>query len=184
MAGVLLVFMLITKRMPRIRLRRPSADTTHEFTCDSCQRIMAIHANEVAELIGPEMGLLVSQKPSFVKRKVGEYRCPYCDSNHYFAMDVSPPEWIAANIYEPQQATNKCAECRNPLKRIPWARGQHDGEVLKAPGLLPEHGLVCSRCDAVCCARCCQDATRNRTSDGSLLCPRCFRGPVDRFHHF
>jgi hypothetical protein len=55
---------------------------------------------------------------------------------------------------------------------------------MQAPRLDAKHGLICSRCGAVVCVKCCREASQGRTTDNSLRCPRCFRGPIEKFVHF
>ena len=113
-----------------------------------------------------------------------EYVCPYCEAAHCFSTDERDPVWLGVNLYTPQARTNHCAECRRPLRRPPWRPGVYDGRLAAAPHIPPDVGLVCSKCGAVCCVACCRDVTRKRTKDGSLLCPRCGRGPLETVYHF
>lgn len=183
-AGIVIV-MALARLQRRKNNRGPSpAAGTFEMECTVCQRSLVIHRSEVVELLGPEIALVVSTLPSALGRKLGEYRCPYCDASHCFDLGVKPMKWLVANVYEPQALTSHCTDCRKPLKKPSWPEGAYDGQIGEAPELLPEHGLICSRCKAVCCLECCNRMTRNRTHDGSLLCPRCGRGPVDKVFHF
>ena len=171
------------------RLLRGASGTTYgrgalEMACTVCQQPLVIPADALSKVSGSEMALIVRERPDAHGRALAEYRCPYCEALHIFAMGATQPAWLVTNPYESQAVSNHCAGCRQPLKRPPWPPGQYDGQAESAPGLEARHGLVCPRCGAVCCVACCRDATRNRTSDGSLLCPRCFRGPVNKLHHF
>lgn len=152
--------------------------------CTICRRDLEIRRDDFVAMSRTEMGLVVSVKPSIVGRPLAEYRCPGCDASHTFAMDVHPPQWILANAYESQDLSSNCVQCGKHLLRPSWPKGQYNGRVRENPDLDPSHGLVCSRCKAVCCYRCVADATRNRTKDGSTLCPRCFRGPVEEYFVF
>ena len=155
-----------------------------EFTCTLCAANLEIPLTELNDISAPEKGLLVSQAPAVVGRPVSEYRCEHCDAAHYFCTDRTPPEWIIANIFEPEHRTNLCAQCRRVLERPTWPKGKYDGRIHDTLELRAGHGLVCDRCKAVCCVECCQSVTRNRTDDGSYLCPRCDRGPVETIHHY
>ncbi len=155
-----------------------------ELPCPTCKRPLVIHKNDLVALSGPEIGLLVSATGREAGGKPGSFRCPYCKSEHIFSMEKGAPQWIATDSFEPHQQGKFCADCRAELLRPTWPRGALDDRVTTAPELQPKHGLVCSRCDAVSCVECVHKATRNRTKDGSLLCPRCFRGPVNRVHHW
>lgn len=166
------------------RKRKTSATArVLDMDCTVCHKTLVIDRATLTVPTPTEQALVVSARPSVRGRALGEYRCPYCDSSHYF-LTGGPLKWVLANAYEPQTITNNCRECQTPFKKPGWAMGMYDGEIDRAPDALPAHGLVCSRCDAVSCMSCCQSFTRNRTTDGSLLCPRCGRGPVNRFHHF
>src|SRR5690606_19301153 len=93
------------------------------------------------------------------------------------------PEWIGVNLSAPEQKAPVCLECRKPLRIPPWSPGEYDGKVTQAPDLRADYGLECPFCGSLSCVRCAEEATRNRTPDGSLRCPRCRRHPVDRFYH-
>jgi len=154
-----------------------------DMDCTICHKTLVINRAALAVPSPTEQALLVSARPSVRGRALGEYRCPYCDALHYFLTN-GPLKWVLANAYEPQTSTNNCMECTTQLKKPGWGMGRYDGAINDAPDLLPAHGLVCPRCDAVSCVACCRSFTRNRTKDGSFLCPRCGRGPIDKFHHF
>ena len=130
------------------------------------------------------MALMVSATRQEFTEKLGAYRCPYCDAEHTFANEGGKLRLVATDTFEPHGRLTHCTNCNHELLRPTWSKGAHDGAVENAPDLQPYHGLVCSRCEAICCFKCCKDVTRNRTDDGSLLCPRCFRGPVNAFHHW
>lgn len=165
--------------------RNARQDEAVEMACTICQQNLVIHRNQMAVLTGPEMALVVSVEPEIRGRDLAEYRCPHCDAAHCFAIDTAPPQWVVANAYEPQAMSTFCTECRKPIAKPSWPKGYYDGRFQDAgEKLLPRHGLVCPRCNAVCCVECCHTITRNRTPDGSLLCPRCSRGPVDKIFHF
>ena len=178
------ILVVLTPRLMRAGKGDLEARRSHEMRCTVCQQPLVIAPGQFETISGPEVALVVRESTKVEGRPLAGYRCPYCEAFHVFAMDANPPEWIIANPFEAQAATNHCMECRSRLLRPPWPKGQFDGRVEEAEGLLPKHGLVCSRCESICCVACCKDATRGRTEDGSLLCPRCHRGPIDTFRHF
>lgn len=155
-----------------------------EAPCSVCHRLLSVHKNNMTKLSSAEIGLIVSVHPGVQGRPLAEYQCPYCKASHTYATDTRPPEWISADTFQPGHAGGHCVNCSKTLQNPPWPPGAYDGKVLSAPDLGADHGLVCSRCAAVCCAECVKDVTRNRTKDGSLLCPRCYRSPVDKVYHF
>lgn len=155
-----------------------------DWSCPICQRELTIEPDQLNEIDGPEVALIVRDRPDVHRRPMADYRCPNCEAYHVFAMDKTPPEWLMANPFEAQRGSTLCSQCRVPLARPTWPQGAFDGRVDEAPGVDAKHGLTCSRCDSVVCLGCCRDATRNRTKDGSLLCPRCHRGPVETFFYF
>ena len=169
--------------------RRPAAPARRgkraplEMPCTVCQKPLISEQGELRALQGAEVGLVVRSKPEAVGRMIAEYVCPYCEAAHCFLVDARPPRWLGANFSQPQTKTTHCFECRKPLRTPPWPEHAYDGRLEEAPHLPPDLGLVCGRCQAVCCVACCTAATKHRTPDGSLLCPRCFRGPVDRVFH-
>jgi hypothetical protein len=183
LAGVLLVLggSALRRRLPS-RPRR-SKHAPLETTCSVCRKPLIFERGELRPLRGEEVGLVVRSHPDIVGRKLGEYTCPYCEAAHCFFIDVRPPQWLGANYAQPQTTSGHCQECRKPLRKPPWPEHAFDGRLQEAPQLAPDLGLICSRCHAVCCVSCCKDATRNRTPDGSFLCPRCFRGPVEAVFH-
>ncbi len=180
-AGILIV---LTPRLLRSGTSKRFAGAALEIPCTVCQQKMTISKADLEPITGPEAALVVRERSAAQGRRLGGYRCPDCEAYHVFATDTSPPKWLLANPFEPQRATNHCMECRQPLQRPQWPQGQYDGKLQEAKDLQPKHGLVCPRCGSICCVACCQDATRGRTQDKSLLCPRCYRGPVEKIHHF
>ncbi|MDZ4859586.1 MAG: hypothetical protein SGI88_11445 [Candidatus Hydrogenedentes bacterium] len=158
------------------------ARNTVELSCSNCQKQMVVTAAELQPLQSVEIGLSVRDNPSLAGRKLAEYTCPYCDAIHCFTVDKRTPEWVGANLYSPQTKGTRCLNCSKPLRTAPWGEGAYNKRLNEAP-LQPDYGLQCSRCNAVVCVQCTIDATRNRTKDGSFICPRCFRSPVDRTYH-
>ncbi|MCC6155650.1 MAG: hypothetical protein IT367_17905 [Candidatus Hydrogenedentes bacterium] len=158
------------------------ATNTVEQQCNVCQKQMVIPAADLVPLQSVEMALCVRAIPALMGRKMAEYSCPYCEAVHCFTVDKRTPEWVGANLYSPQTKGTRCLNCSKPLKIAPWGEGAYDKRLQEAP-LQPDYGLVCSKCDAVVCVACSVDATRNRTKDGTFMCPRCFRPYVDRTYH-
>lgn len=158
------------------------ATNTVEQQCNVCQKQMVIPAADLVPLQSVEMALCVRSIPALMGRKMAEYTCPYCEAVHCFTVDKRTPEWVGANLYSPQTKGTRCLNCSKPLKVAPWGEGAYNKRLQEAP-LQPDYGLVCSKCDAVVCVACSVDATRNRTKDGTFVCPRCFRPSVDRTYH-
>lgn len=162
------------------RTRHEGGKSTLEFPCENCSRTMIFDARELVPLSASEIGLVVRAKPDWVRRKLADYDCPYCSAAHVFAVDRKTPEFVGCDLYTPQVHAGRCLDCNTPLATPPWPAGSFDGRVSEAPELRSNFGLSCDRCGAVCCVACCEKATRGRTPDGSLLCPRCFRGPLTK----
>ncbi|HRI88413.1 MAG TPA: hypothetical protein PLJ47_06095 [Candidatus Hydrogenedentes bacterium] len=163
-------------------VRAVVARDTAQLACTICQKQMVIPAEDLKPLQGVEMALCVRDNPALAGRKLAEYTCPYCEATHVFAVDKRAPEWVGANMFSPQSKGTRCLNCSKPLRTAPWGEGAYDKRLNEAP-LQPDYGLQCSKCNAVVCVACTLDATRNRTKDGSFVCPRCFRSPVDRTYH-
>ena len=155
-----------------------------KFQCPTCQASLNISAADWRPLEMFEMSLIVSVEPGAGGMDIVEYRCPNCEAAHYFSMLEKGPAYVTTNAFEPLKNTTCCIDCRRPFVRPTWPEGAYDGRVEEAPDLEDGHGLTCSRCGAACCVACVKKATRNRTEDGSFLCPRCHRGPVEAFFHF
>jgi len=149
------------------------------MACTVCQKELVFHRDILVLLTPPERALAVRVKPELVGRKLAEYVCPHCEAAHCFIVDGRRPEWVAANLYEPQTTSAHCMECHKPLRTPPWPPGEYDGRLEQAPALAPDYGLVCSRCQAVCCVACCANLARIRSKETKWMCPRCFRYPVD-----
>ncbi len=163
-------------------VRSVYATNTVEQQCNICQKQMVIPAADLVPLQSVEMALCVRAIPALMGRKMAEYNCPYCEAVHCFTVDKRTPEWVGVNLYSPQAKGTRCLNCSKPLKVAPWGEGAYNKRLQEAP-LQPDYGLVCSKCDAVVCVACSVDSTRNRTKDGTLVCPRCFRPSVDRTYH-
>lgn len=168
------------------RRARPgqSGTSSLELPCPTCSKPLVVHRNDLTPLSSPEIALMVSAHGRQLGNKLGSMRCPYCESEHTFALDDKKPKWVASDTFEPHRAGTYCVNCRSPLLRPNWPAGSLDGQIRGHAAIQPKHGLVCSRCNAICCVECVQKVTRNRTADGSYLCPRCFRGPVEKVHHW
>lgn len=179
---VIVLFILAFQARPKTSKKR-AVRGSFQLTCNVCQRELVIAMQDLRLLVGTEIGLAVRAIPAIVGRKLADYVCPYCEADHCFAVESGRPEWVGVNLYSPQTGGSQCMDCRKQLQRPPWPQGEYQGRPLEAPNPSPDYGLVCSRCDAVCCVACVKSATRNRTSDGSLLCPRCKRSPVDTYFY-
>lgn len=150
------------------------------FTCCICRRQSEVAKSALIPLSAPEKALAVREIPAVGGRPLAEYICSYCESSHCFAIDRSRPEWVGVNLYTPQTKTTRCQECGKPLVGPAPAKvacGEHNRGI---PDLPRDCGLICAFCGAICCVACCLGMTRKRTSDGSLMCPRCRRQPVSR----
>ena len=172
------------KRSERPRILRPRGRAaTTDFRCTVCQRDLVFTRDQMRTLKGVEVGLAVRSRKEAVGRPLAEYTCPHCESGHCFAVDGREPEWLGANLYQPQQSTGRCMECGRPFKRTPWPVGAHQGDLRTAPSLDGDLGLRCSRCKSVVCVACSQVATRNRTDGSVYYCARCSRPGMDSFYY-
>ncbi len=179
---VLVLGIMGLRSRPKSSKKRASRGS-FQLTCNVCQHEMVIAMRDLRPLEGTEIGLAVRAVPQIVGRKLADYACPYCEADHCFAIESGQPEWVGVNLYSPQSHSSNCMDCGKRLQRPPWPQGEYQGRPLDAPNPQPDFGLVCSRCKAVCCVECVKKATRNRTTDGSLLCPRCHRSPVDAYFY-
>ena len=175
--GTALVLALVLRKRRVLHGKARRVADTVEMQCSICQKTLVFHRAELAKLSPAEMALAVRGLPKILRRPLAEYVCPYCEAAHCFATDSKAPEWIGVNLYEPQVKTARCRECGVVLG-APAAGGRVVGKAGAESEV--ERGLECPWCHAVCCMACCTAATRNRTKDASLLCPRCFRGPMRR----
>ena len=158
---------------------RSRMDNSLEFECSECQKTLVIMPSELTRLSGPEMALVVGGRPKLVGRKLAEYVCPHCEASHCFAVDRVPPVWIGANLYAPQAKSNNCQECRKRLRAPHWPPDAAADNVMNAPDLRPDYGLVCSRCGAVCCVACVAQYSRQDVREEGARCPRCGRSPIN-----
>ncbi len=181
-AGIVLV--LLIAGVQRGGERRTRRVNTVEMACTSCQRELVIAPGELDPISGAESALVVRERPEVSGRPLADYQCPYCEAHHTFTLDSSPPKWLITNAFSPEGMTNRCCQCHKNLKRPPWPSGARDADPQLNPDLDPDNGLVCVRCGAICCVVCCKEASRGRTHDRTWMCPRCFRGPLAKVHHF
>lgn len=158
-------------------------DGSFQTVCAVCAAATEVRPDALIRLSPAEKALVVRERPAAVGKDLVEFVCPYCDASHCFSADRHAMELVGVNLYQGQQFQVQCKECRTALDLPPWPPGAYDGRVDSAPGDLDRLGLVCPFCGATSCVSCCRTSTRNRTGDGSLLCPRCYRGPLDHFFH-
>lgn len=170
-------------RVWRARPRTPKLEPeTVQMTCSVCQRRLVFSRADLDPLSPPEMALVVRSHPHTLRRPLAEYVCPYCEAAHCFATDAPRVEWIGVNIYQPQNTSAQCCECRRVLARPPGGPSGTTQRVEEPAALPIDYGLKCPHCGSVCCVECCRKAARGRVTDGSFRCPRCFRKPVDRLY--
>jgi hypothetical protein len=171
--AVLTPYMMDRKRREPVRLR-----------CPVCQHEIETDAGSLSPLPLELVAFVVREDPSTYGLPLSEVRCAGCGVHHIYATDARPPRFLMVNPLSQKTRTSTCSQCKAPLERPRWRRGAYDGRLAGAPGLGPHHGLECRRCRAVVCVACTEKASRGRTKDGSYLCARCFRGPLDTVHHF
>ena len=179
----LVVWYAMSARDGRGGPRRRSSAGALDFTCTHCNKPLVVGKADLVELSKPEMALCVRAKPDLTGRPLAEYVCPYCEASHCFAVEGRRMVWVGVNLYSPHTGSARCMDCGKALRTPPWPPGTYDGRLKEAPALQPDYGLVCSKCHAVVCVACTQLATRGRTKDGSFVCPRCQRSPVDKTYH-
>jgi len=166
------------------RLVRNPRQQRVEFSCPVCQHTLRAAVAEFFRVDAQEMGFVVRECPEAYGRLLGELKCPKCKSSHVFAIDTSPATFLVTNAVSATARANTCNQCRAPMKSPPWPRGAYDGAWTTAPKLDGKFGLICSHCGAAACLACCQEASRGRTAENTLRCPRCFRIPMEKFAHF
>lgn len=167
-------------RVRKERVARPDL----ELPCPNCQGELALFKEDLRPLIEAETALIVGQFPHVVGRKLIEARCPRCDASLTFFADTKPLELLGVNIFEAQTYSNLCAQCREPLLRPAWPQGEFEGRSDALAYLQPRHGLECEKCGAACCVGCCEEIALNRTTDGTVFCPRCRDGPLENIYYF
>ena len=158
-------------------------DGSFIMVCTVCSASAHVSPEALVPLSSAEKALVVRERPGVIGQNLVEFACPACDASHCYNARRNSMELVGVNLYQGQHFQANCKECQKRIVRPPWHRGAFDGKVAQAPGDLSALGLQCSFCSAICCVDCCMQATRNRTADGTLLCPRCFRGPNSRFYH-
>ncbi len=158
-------------------------DGSFQAVCAICHTRSLVQPDDLAVLSSAEKALVVRERPIALGKNLVEYACPHCDASHCFSATPKTVMLIGVNLYQGQSFQATCKECQKVLDRPPWPAGAYDGNWQQAPGMIDNYGLSCPLCNAVSCVACCKSATRNRTSDGSLLCPRCYRGPIEQFLH-
>lgn len=158
-------------------------DGSFSMVCSICGSPADVAPGALASLSPAEKALAVREHPAVIGQNLVEFACPSCDASHCYSMQRHTMTLIGVNLYQGQHYQTNCKECQKHIIQPPWRQGAYDGKVEKAPGDVADMGLQCSLCGAICCVDCCKRSTRNRTTDGTLLCPRCFRGPIDRFYH-
>jgi len=158
-------------------------DGSFSMVCAVCGEAAHVSPGALEKLSSAEKALVVRERPDVIGQNLVEFACPSCDASHCYKSRGQTLELIGVNLYQGQHFQANCKECQRRIVRPPWRRGAFDGNVNQAPGDLTSLGLQCTLCGAICCVNCCRQATRNRTADGTLLCPRCFRGPNNRFYH-
>lgn len=173
------VLVVLTPHMMDRKRREPL-----RLTCPVCQHEIVTEVGQLAPLPLELVSFIVREDPATYGVPLSEVRCCACGVHHIYATDRRPPRYIMPNPLSDKKRTSTCSQCRAPLAKPAWARGLYDGRLDAAPGLEPHHGLECRRCGAVVCVRCTQEASTARTKDGSYICARCFRGPVESVHHF
>lgn len=158
-------------------------DGSFSMVCAVCGASAHVTAEALEPLSSAEKALVVRERPSVIGQNLVEFACPSCDASHCYHALRQSMVLVGVNLYQGQHFQANCKECQKHIVRPPWRQGAFDGKVDQAPGDLSSMGLQCNHCGAICCVDCCTQATRNRTADGTLLCPRCFRGPNSRFYH-
>lgn len=158
-------------------------DGSIALQCSVCGARSVAGAIDLTRLSPAEKALVARERPDTVGQDLVEFNCPHCDASHCFRAERNQLTFVGSNFYQAQRHQASCRECQRALAAPPWTAGAYDGDLAGAPGNISHLGLECHHCGALCCVACSRDATRNRTADGSLLCPRCFRGPLGRFWH-
>lgn len=190
-ASAMAILAIIAVRLTWLTVR-PSAipgeitrnrDGSFAVICAVCGESVEVSSESLSTLSPAEKALVVRERPNVIGQNLVEFACPACDASHCYSVRRNAMAYVGVNLYQGQHFQTNCKECQKRIKKPVWPDRAYDGKVNQAPGDLTDLGLQCSLCGAICCVDCCKRATRNRTSDGTLLCPRCFRGPNDHFWH-
>lgn len=190
-AASMLILTGIALRLTWLALHSPSRtseialnrDGSFAMNCAVCGEHAEVPASALDPLSSAEKALVVRERPTVVAQHLVEFPCPACDASHCYSVRRNTMTLVGVNLYQGQHFQANCKECQRLIVAPPWRKGAFDGNVGAAPGDTSALGLACKYCGAICCVPCCQDATRNRTADRTLLCPRCYRGPNDQFCH-
>lgn len=175
-------------RPPKPPTRRaqkvPRAAPAIQLQCPICQSPVTLSHDDLRPLTPPEVALIVGQRKDAAGHKLSEALCPRCEACFTFLADTKTPQLLGTNIYHAQQKGNRCTDCGKPLKRLPWDPETITRRDQVLDALDPLHGLDCDQCGAVCCVACCEEVSRNRSTDNTLMCPRCRRRPMQTLHYF
>lgn len=190
-ASAMAILALIAIRLTWLTLNPPAdpgeimlnRDGSFSTVCAVCGEPAEVSSGNLTTLSSAEKALVVRERPNVIGQNLVEFACPTCDASHCYNARRKSLVYVGVNLYQGQHFQTNCKECQKRILQPPWRDRAFDGKVEQAPGDLTDLGLKCALCGAICCVDCCKRATRNRTSDGTLLCPRCFRGPNDRFCH-
>jgi hypothetical protein len=153
------------------------------MTCNICQHELVVAVADLQPVTGTDVGLAVRAEPKVAGRKLADYSCPYCEATTV-SSSTRPLRNGSASTFIRRKPAARCVW--NAANRCNARRGRRANTKAghsKPPNVSPDYGLVCARCGATCCVACVKSATRNRTTDGSLLCPRCRRAPVDAYFY-
>jgi hypothetical protein len=153
---------------------------TMPVTCPVCGHAFEVSPESMRSMTNVEIGLAVSSMPDLAGKSLVECVCPRCESALCFEEQHNQLRFAGSNIYTAHDRPGLCQNCQRPLATPPWPVGAYEGKLKEGLDISPDIGLVCARCEARCCYSCVQNATRNRTKGGALICPRCFRTPVDK----
>lgn len=158
-------------------------DGSFHAICTVCNTETPASADMLSPLSSAEKALVVRERPIALGKSLAEFVCPRCDASHCYIDSPKSMTLVGVNLYQGQSFQTRCKECQKRLLTPPWPAGTYDGNWRDAPGPIDDFGMVCAQCEAISCISCCTSTTRNRTPDGSLLCPRCYRGPLVQFYH-
>ena len=183
LALAVVAMLVVAPRMAKENKDRANNKRTYTYTCPDCQQPIHITPNGLRPLDPADAGMIIRLAPDAPQYHLGDVRCLSCKSTLTFRTDQWPPGFITMNATEGHVSKNSCTQCRKPFRKPEFPPGAYDGDADALKRLPHDIGLICSRCGSLDCVACVVDATRNRTADGSLLCPRCYRGPVDKVHY-
>ncbi len=156
-----------------------SGGSVIHLTCGVCQNALTIQRNALSPLSSVECALATREKRALSGKKLAEFTCPSCGAAHCFDVDGKHIQWVGANLYESQETSSQCTECGKPLRTPPWPPPGYGKALEEVPDLPLDYGLVCSRCQSVCCVKCCSNMARVRGGEVKWVCPRCSRHPIN-----